>query len=346
MASRHDERYAFLVEWYDPNAQLMRQYMLLYFVDDGSVEMFDVKNRRMFLKRTQSINVRLEDLHIGGSINVYSRQLNIVDYADPFTKNKLDHMRERSLVAVPYGTNPGLLIDSIVKEGFSIHNLRMVNLPANREYINFRDNGKNVICMEVNGTDAVTRLQAFCDRLKSLHGEDAIYASNNVDRDLNKIFGPESRSKLKNTAKFNGNTLCIIKPHTVSSGFHGKIIDSIIEKGFEISAMEMFTVERANAEEFFEVYKGVVPEFNAMVSELISGSCIALEITKNGDQQVVEEFREVVGPSDPGIARYVRPNSLRATYGVDKVKNALHCTDLADDGGLETEYFFRILQPV
>lgn len=345
MASRHDERYAFLVEWYDPNAQLMRKYMLLYFLDDGSIEMFDVKNRRMFLKRTQSTTVRLEDLHIGGSINIYSRQLNIVDYADAFTKNKLDHMRERSLVAVPYGTNPGLIIDSIVKEDFAIHNLRMVKLPANRDFIQFRDGGKNVICMEVTGADAVARLQTFCNRLKTLHGEDAIYASNSVDKDYDRVFGPESRSTIKNTAKFAGNTLGIIKPHTVASGFHGKIIDSIIERGFEISAMEMFTVERANAEEFFEVYKGVVPEFNAMVSELISGSCIALEITKNG-RNVVEEFREVVGPSDPGIARYVRPNSLRATYGVDKVKNALHCTDLADDGGLETEYFFRILRSV
>lgn len=343
MASRHDERYAFLVEWYDPNAQLMREYMLFYFVEDRSIEMFDVKNRRMFLKRTQTNTVAFEDLYIGGSINIYSRQLNIVDYADPFTRNKLDHTRERSLVAVPYGANPGLLIDSIVKEGFAIHNLRMVNLPSDRDYIQFNDGGKNVVCMEVTGTDAVVRLQTFCDRLKALHGDNAIYASNNFSHDFKSVFGPESR--LRNTAKFSANTLCIIKPHTLAAGFHGKIIDSILEKGFEISAMEMFTVGRANAEEFFEVYKGVVPEFNAMVSELISGSCIALEITKGSDN-VVEEFREVVGPSDPGIARYVRPNSLRATYGVDKVKNALHCTDLSDDGGLEAEYFFRILQSV
>ena len=37
----------------------------------------------------------------------------------------------------------------------------------------------------------------------------------------------------------------------------------MIEKsGFTVTAMEMFYVEVANAEEFYEVYKGVVQEFS------------------------------------------------------------------------------------
>jgi nucleoside-diphosphate kinase len=40
----------------------------------------------------------------------------------------------------------------------------------------------------------------------------------------------------------------------------------------------------------------------------------------------------------------VRPKSLRALFGRDKVKNAVHCTDLPEDGILEVEYFFNILQ--
>ena len=35
------------------------------------------------------------------------------------------------------------------------------------------------------------------------------------------------------------------------------------------------------------------------------------------------------------IARHLRPRTLRALYGVDKVKNAVHCTDLPEDGLLE-----------
>jgi len=52
----------------------------------------------------------------------------------------------------------------------------------------------------------------------------------------------------------------------------------------------------------------------------------------------------VCGPHDPEMAKTVRPKSLRAVYGKDKGKNAVHCTDLPEDGILEVEYFFNILQ--
>lgn len=42
--------------------------------------------------------------------------------------------------------------------------------------------------------------------------------------------------------------------------------------------MQMFTLDRPTAEEFFEVYKGVLPEFTGMVEHMTSGPCIALEI--------------------------------------------------------------------
>ncbi|MED6282995.1 Nucleoside diphosphate kinase 7 [Characodon lateralis] len=123
-------------------------------------------------------------------------------------------------------------------------------------------------------------------------------------------------------------------------GLTGKILNSISEAGFKISALEMFNVDPANAEEFYEVYKGVVTEYPSMVTELCSGPCMVLEIHGT---DVSKSFREFCGPSDPEIARHLRPNTLRALYGKDKVKNAVHCTDLPEDGGLEVQYFFKIL---
>jgi len=58
----------------------------------------------------------------------------------------------------------------------------------------------------------------------------------------------------------------------------------------------------------------------------------------------VEEFREFAGPADSEIARYLRPKSLRAKFGLNKVENAVHCTDLPEDGVLEAEFFFNVLQ--
>lgn len=43
------------------------------------------------------------------------------------------------------------------------------------------------------------------------------------------------------------------------------------------------------------------------------------------------------------MARNLRPKSIRAHFGVDRVENAVHCTDLVEDGVLEVEYFFKLL---
>ena len=37
--SSNEARYAFIVEWYDPTASLIRQYQLIYYASDGTLEM-------------------------------------------------------------------------------------------------------------------------------------------------------------------------------------------------------------------------------------------------------------------------------------------------------------------
>ena len=77
-----------------------------------------------------------------------------------------------------------------------------------------------------------------------------------------------------------------------------------------------------------------------MVDELTSGLSIAIEI--NGPNSY-SSFREFCGPHDPEMARTLRPQTMRALFGLDKIKNGVHCSDLPDDAMLEVEYFFRIL---
>ena len=38
------------------------------------------------------------------------------------------------------------------------------------------------------------------------------------------------------------------------------------------------------------------------------------------------------------IARHIRKNTLRAKFGIDKIKNGVHCTDLPDDAKLEVSF--------
>ena len=106
----------------------------------------------------------------------------------------------------------------------------------------------------------------------------------------------------------------------------------ILNEGFEISAMETFNLSRATIEEFYDVYKNVLPEYVPLIEHLISGTSIVLEVRQ---QNVVKTFREMVGPNDPEIAKYLRPNTIRAKFGMDRVRNAVHCTDLPEDGTIE-----------
>jgi len=146
---------------------------------------------------------------------------------------------------------------------------------------------------------------------------------------------------MKTTAIFNNSTLCLIKPHTIQEGVAGQIIDMILAEGFEISAMEMFYLTRPVIEEFYDVYKGVLPEYLPLIEHLSNGPCIAMEIRQ---ENAVDAFRQLCGPHDPEIAKHLRPNTIRAKFGHDRVRNAVHCTDMAEDGCLEVKYFFDILQ--
>lgn len=52
----------------------------------------------------------------------------------------------------------------------------------------------------------------------------------------------------------------------------------------------------------------------------------------------MSKFRELCGPYDPEIAKTLRPNTIRSMFGIDRVKNAVHCTDLEEDAVLEVNY--------
>jgi nucleoside-diphosphate kinase len=103
----------------------------------------------------------------------------------------------------------------------------------------------------------------------------------------------------------------------------------------------MYNLDRPTANEFFEVYKGVLPEFVPLVDHMTTGPSIAIEVRQ---ENAVAAFRELCGPLDPEVGRALRPNTIRARFGVDRVQNAIHCTDLSEDGVLECEYFFTVMQ--
>lgn len=343
--------------------------------------MFDLKNNRSFLKRTKCEALRLGDLHIGNSVNILSRQLRIIDFGDDWTRRNLQSHTEKTLgIIKPQSVQYlGQIISDIEKAHFFIVNLKMFQLkreqaielyaphkgkPFMENLLNLMTSGP-VVAFELMRENAVAAWRDMTgptdpavgkreapQSLRAKYGLDpinnAVHGSDSTESAMREInfFFPDNGCSIPNTARFSQSTCAVIKPHLVTNGQLGSIILAIVNAGFEISALRMYNLDKANAEEFLEVYKGVLAEYSAILLELISGPCVAMEICTGirlKNQIAQKAFREFVGPLDPEMARHLRPNTLRATFGKDKVCNGLHCTDLPEDAELEVQYFFQIM---
>jgi len=342
MDSKNKEaRYAFTMEWFDTQAELVRHYRLHYYQVDDTIEMFDQKNKRTFLKRCSYPSVKLSDLFLGAVINVYARQLKVLNYADDWTKNKLAVAQARTLVVVKPNAYQaiGSVISHLYNRGLQVSKLRMLRLSkgeaasvfGQQEDLASLSSGP-IVAMEVVGEGTQAKVADFQKQ------ENMVYVSS-PENGATQCKQLLENAKVASTAQLDNCSVCLIRPHAVHQ--MGAIADSIIKNGFEISAMQMFNLDRQSADEFLEVYRGVSPEYHAMSETLTTGPCLAMEVR---GENVVERLRDFCGPTDPEIARLVRPSSLRAEFGEDVVRNAVHCTDLPEDGVLESDYFFSILQ--
>jgi nucleoside-diphosphate kinase len=270
----------------------------------------------------------------------------------------------------------GEIISTLEKHKLFIKNLKMLKLQALTavQFCNTKTTDDNVsqlmdnitsghcVVLEVLGENSLDQLKRICGpddydeaktkypaSLRSLYGLDDIKCgllypkdSTTNQKDL-EFFFPKINDRLKVQAKLHRSTLCIIKPHAVKEGKVGAILKMISDNGFAITAMKMVHLDRKQCEEFYEIYKGIVGEYLLMVTQLQSGSCLAIEI-QGPDDDIQPSFRACCGPVDPHVAKVLRPNTLRAKFGVDKVLNAVHCTDLREDTMLELEYFFKTIE--
>ncbi|KAH0786365.1 Nucleoside diphosphate kinase family protein [Histomonas meleagridis] len=363
--------YSFKIEFYDEMAELVRPYLLTYHTDKNEIEIYDIRNRRPFLKRFGNHGIELKDLFIGNKILINGRQYEIIDYASASTKEAFSQKMQSTYAMLKPGFHQHLgdALDRIYQSGLIVTKLRFGTISiqtASTFYaehqgksfyntlINYITSGP-IVAMELTGNNAISLWRQLIGptnletaKRESPNSLRAKYARNTTEnfahgsdspesaqRELNLIFGQHSVDLVSNT---DNCTLCIIKPHAMKERLAGKIINKILEEGFKITGAMTANLDIITAEEFLEVYRGVVKDYPDMVKQLSSGTCLALEV--NGD---FNAFRELCGPRDPNVAKQIRKNSLRALFGTDLILNAVHCTDLEEDAQLETEYFFTLL---
>jgi len=346
-----EETYLFLVEHFDPLPRLKRQYLLKVFVKEMDIEMVDLKSKKLFLKRSPAPeHVSLRDFFVGGRVLLYSRELDIVEYGDGYTRKKLATAMEPVVILAPASTQDkwGALIETAHAKGMSVAAAKTLLLgPAHVNEVHatlgtgegILNDPAGVLVLNLAGPEGVASANEALEVL-GLLGKVLISPSTAIAEDLkNALLGP--KADIESSVTLDSCTCCIIKPHAVREGLIGPILTHLSKQSYEISALSTVYFGKEAAEEFLEVYKGVVPEYHDHVVELSGGMCVAIELRA---QDAVRTFRQTAGPWDVEMARELRPNTIRGMFGVDKVRNVVHCTDLESDAVAECEYIFKLMQ--
>jgi len=296
MSADADQGYAFVCEWFDNQSQNLKKFALTYYPANNSVELWDIKAHRMFLKRCpMDGGIRMSDLFIGSTVTVFQRQLNIIAYGNPFTKNVLGTAQQRTLaVILPHAMqDAGKVLDVALSEGFSLGHFRVVSLNQRQALALARESKEGAsddlisalssgpaIAMELIARESVSAFKNLVQMRAWIGGVRCSNTPAEADRELSFFFG-QGGAALSARPRLRDTTLCIVKPHTLREGSAGKVIRSIQESGFTITCAQMYHFDRPAADEFLEVYQGILPsiEFQAILNEMTSGRMIALELS-------------------------------------------------------------------
>jgi nucleoside-diphosphate kinase len=128
-------------------------------------------------------------------------------------------------------------------------------------------------------------------------------------------------------------TLSIIKPDAVASGHTGDIVARFEKNGVKIIAMRMLKMSRSQAEGFYAVHR-TRPFFNDLVAFMTSGPVVAMIL--EGENMILKN-RDLMGATD---SKKAAPGTIRADFGTDVEKNAVHGSDSPETAAVETAYFF------
>ena len=128
-------------------------------------------------------------------------------------------------------------------------------------------------------------------------------------------------------------TFGIVKPDAVAAGAIGGVIDLIEKSHLKIIGLRYLKMSQDQAQGFYAVHKAR-PFFGDLVKFMTSGPCVVMAIE---GENAVARYREVMGSTD---SKKAVPGTIRAKYGTDIEKNAVHGSDSADNAKIELGFFF------
>lgn len=207
-----------------------------------------------------------------------------------------------------------------------------------------QETGAIAVCLE--GRGAIGKLQLICGpmdpstaaeragtTIRAFWGLDscsnAIHASldmTSAEKEIKTMF-PEGKLQMQ-------RTLCIVKPDAITSLV--AIKSEIEAAGFTILREKQTTLSEERAKEFYRDLKDH-PSYSSIVKEATSGPCCAMALCR---LEAINVWKQLMGDPSVKEARKNRPGSIRARFGRDGQRNAVHGSDSVKAGALEIRFFF------
>ena len=128
-------------------------------------------------------------------------------------------------------------------------------------------------------------------------------------------------------------TFTMLKPDSIEQGNMLPILNMIENAGFKIIALKYKKMSKDEAEKFYSIHSDK-PFFNDLVSFMTRGPIIAAALEK---ENAVEEFRELIGSTDPQEAM---DGTIRKKFAKSKGENAVHGSDSDENASIEIDFHF------
>jgi nucleoside-diphosphate kinase len=143
--------------------------------------------------------------------------------------------------------------------------------------------------------------------------------------------GQEGEAALSSSVE---DTLIVVKPDGVKRGLVGEVISRFENKGFAIKRIQMITMTKSQAEEFYSVHKEK-PFFRELVSFITYGPVVGAVVS---GKDAVATARRMVGATKSWEAE---SGTIRGDLAFGLTDNVIHASDSAESFKKESRTFFR-----
>nr|XP_021139909.1 thioredoxin domain-containing protein 3 isoform X2 [Columba livia] len=309
------------------------------------------------LEGTMETESLLNLCDVQDSVEEASRQLAF--FFPNFDKNKTDQKAERTLALI----RPSLLKerrDSVMQrirdDGFEIVMQKEIILSEKqvREFYKEHENEDYFPVLLEQMTSGPTLILALTRENAVAHWrgllgpktleeakEDpnslrALYAVDSSP--INQLHGSSTTDDAQKELEFffpQEHTLAVIKP-AAAKEHKDDIMQKVKDAGFTISKIKEAALTRDMVAHFYKDHEGK-SFFGDLLSSMTEGPSVIMVLSK---ENAVEEWRQLMGPTDPEEAKNISPESIRAQFAQDILSNAVHGSSTKQQALENIQYIF------